>query len=136
MTVQEIGAWVLLVVGALAFLAAIVKVFFQPPRSPLPWIFGLLAMGLSIWGLAFFEPYTSFLKVLTITEQPGQESYATFMESVGQGDVCRGYGRRRSECGGDSFRSGGGEDTPAGAGYAREPRSNRGGSHAGKRAGS
>jgi hypothetical protein len=48
MIVEEIGAWVLLVLGGLAFLAAIVKVFLKPPRSLLPWIFGLLAMGLSV----------------------------------------------------------------------------------------
>jgi len=93
MTVQEVGAWVFLIVGALAFLAAIVKLFFKPPRSLWPWIFGTLAMGISVYGLAFFEPYTSFLKVLTITEQPGHESYATFMESVGQGDVREDYAK-------------------------------------------
>jgi hypothetical protein len=93
MIVEEIGAWVLLVLGGLAFLAAIVKVFLKPPRSLLPWIFGLLAMGLSVFGLAFFQPYTSFLKVLNVAENPGEESYVAFMKSVGQGDVREDYAK-------------------------------------------
>ena len=93
--VQEVGAWIFLGAGTLAFLRAIIQPFFKLPmtlwQSAWPWFFGTLAIGTSVWGLAFFEPYISFVKAMNIFENQDVESYSAFMDSVGQGDVEEEY---------------------------------------------
>ena len=87
MDIVFVGRWFLLVVGVLVILAAIWFTLKNPiAKRPLyMWIFGVLIIGLGIFGQEFLPKYGDWLAIITdMVEKPGEKSYAAFFDSVGK----------------------------------------------------
>lgn len=87
MDIVFIGRWFLLAVGVLVILATIWFTLKNPnAKRPLyMWIFGVLIIGLGIFGQEFLPKYGDWLAIITdMVEKPGEKSYAAFFDSVGK----------------------------------------------------
>ncbi len=94
MTPEAVGPWVFLLLGFGAFVGGVVSAVRGVTKwwlVSLPFIFGVLAVGLGSYGPSFLEAYGEFLKeirpVLALGESPGPESTEAFLNLVAEGKL-------------------------------------------------
>jgi hypothetical protein len=91
MDILMIGRWVLLIIGSIAVIVAIVLTALKADpfrRLLLIWIFGVLLVGLGVFGLEFMPQYREWLNSLTnLVNNPGQESYKEFLTKAGNDEL-------------------------------------------------
>ena len=87
MEIQTVGPWVSLVLGAVTIIGALVYKIVYPEggKTLVMYIFGVLLVGLGIWGPEFMSSYREWLGSLSnLVTDPGQESVAAFLNEVGE----------------------------------------------------
>jgi hypothetical protein len=81
----------LIAVGLIVILAGVYKLIKPDPKFwqiITPFVFGLLMLGLSAFGLRFMTAYGEFLsKVLPLINAPTSETYATAIDAISSGKL-------------------------------------------------
>ncbi len=90
MTTQNVGPWLILVVGVVALIAAVWGSLSSTAQKKvwLLWVFGLACAGVGTYGPVFLSSYGGFLNVLqNIQTNPSTETYASALGDIASGKL-------------------------------------------------
>lgn len=91
MDTTVIATYVMMGVGLIVILTGVYKLVKPDPKFwqiITPFVFGIVLLGVSAFGLPFMTAYGEFLsKILPLIKAPGSETYAAAIDAIGSGKL-------------------------------------------------